>query len=135
MQQFDHKNITNTLQLLGSHLGFEAVIEKRIAAGARADVMWIEILNKKRRVKHVFEVQVGGNTDSLLLNLIKAAEDPTVDKVVAVSDLAQLEKIKSEASCISILKGKLEYWDYQQMYEVFEKQEFVYNALAQLGLA
>jgi uncharacterized protein with NAD-binding domain and iron-sulfur cluster len=47
-------------------------------------------------VTYVFEVQKSGSIDSLILNLQRARANPTVQKVVAVSDPHQLEQIQRE---------------------------------------
>jgi hypothetical protein len=43
-------------------------------------------------------VQTKGGIDSLILNLIRSLNNPAVQGVVAVSDLAQIERIKKEAA-------------------------------------
>jgi hypothetical protein len=60
--------------------------------------------------------------------------NPAVQGVVAVSDAAQLEKIKAEAAGITNLKDKLKYWDDTDVLEVHEALESVNEAINSLGL-
>ncbi|MCX7974129.1 MAG: hypothetical protein N3B16_06450 [Candidatus Aminicenantes bacterium] len=57
-------------------------------------------------VTYVFEVNKKGAIDSLLLNLQKATSNPTVQKVIAVSDIDQIEKINNEAAGYQRILGK-----------------------------
>ena len=86
------------------------------------------------RVIYAFEVQTKGSIDSLILNLRKCLNNPAVQAVVAVSDLAQLDKIKREAEGITELTPKLRFWDYAQVLEVHESLESVYDAINSLDL-
>ena len=86
------------------------------------------------RVIYVFEVQTRGSTDSLLINLQRTLNNPAVQGIVAVSDSAQLEKIKAEAASIPGLKDKLRCWNYVQVLDVHESLESVTEAITSLGL-
>ncbi len=88
--------------------------------------IWVEFF--------LFEVQTKGSLDSLILNLIKALNNPAVQGVVAVSDPKQLEKVKAEIVGVSNLKDKLKYWDYIQVLEVHEALESVNEVINSLGL-
>ncbi|MEM3905885.1 MAG: hypothetical protein QXZ17_03310, partial [Nitrososphaerota archaeon] len=52
-------------------------------------------------VSYVFEVQRGGSIDSLLLNLQRAKNNPTVQKLVVVANARDLKRIKEEAESLS----------------------------------
>ena len=94
--KFDHKEICEHLRDIGLHLGFDADTEKTVGHGAKADVLWRAEIGNLGVVTYVFEVQSVGSIDSLILNLQKAKANPTVQKVVAVSDQKQLDKIQKE---------------------------------------
>jgi hypothetical protein len=92
----NHDEVCETLAAIGAMLGFDVRTEVTIAAGARVDVVWSSRIGNLGTVTYVFEVQSAGSTDSLILNLQKAKSNPTVQKVVAVSDDVQLGKIQNE---------------------------------------
>ena len=98
---FDHDEIVEKLVELGNGLGFEAEGEKLIAKGARVDVVWRARIANLGVVSYVFEVHKGGSIDSLILNLQRAKNDPTVQKLVVVANTKDLKRIKEEVSSLS----------------------------------
>jgi hypothetical protein len=86
------------------------------------------------RVIYAFEVQTKGSIDGLILNLRKSLNNPAVQAVVAVSDEAQIKKIKAEAETMTELYSKLKFWDYVQVLKVHESLEFVNDSINSLGL-
>jgi tRNA(Phe) wybutosine-synthesizing methylase Tyw3 len=86
------------------------------------------------RVVYVFEVQTKGSIDSLILNLLKAVNNPAVQAVIAVSDAGQIEKIRKHAAGVQGLKDRLKYWDYQRVLEVHDALESVNAEINSLGL-
>jgi len=98
---FDHDEVVAKLVELGNGLGFEAEEEKLIAKGARVDVVWRARIANLGVVSYVFEVHRGGNVDSLILNLQRAKNDPTVQKLVVVANKSDLRKIEGEVSSLS----------------------------------
>lgn len=98
---FDHDEIVEKLVELGSGLGFEASSEVQIARGARVDVLWQAKIANLGMVSYVFEVQRGGSIDSLILNLQRAKNNPTVQKLVVVANTKDLKKIKDEVESLS----------------------------------
>lgn len=131
---FIHDEVRDKIAEIGGWLGFQASTEKKVADGAVVDTIWEATIGNMGRVIYVFEVQTKGAIDSLVLNLLKAQNNPAVQGVVAVSDNAQLEKIKSEVAAIPSLKDKLKYWNYAQVLEVHEALESVNEAINGLGL-
>jgi hypothetical protein len=85
------------------------------------------------RVLYVYEVQTKGSIDSLILNLLKAKNNPAVQGAVAVSDKEQIEKIKKHSATIKGLED-LKYWDYEEVIQVHESLEFVNASINQLKL-
>jgi hypothetical protein len=98
---FDHDEIVEKLVELGNGLGFEAESEKLIARGARVDVVWRARIANLGIVSYVFEVHRGGSIDSLILNLQRAKNDPTVQKLVVVANTRELKRIGEEISSLS----------------------------------
>jgi len=131
---FIHNEVRDKLREIGQWLGLKAAIEVKVAAGAKVDTTWEATIGNMGRVIYAFEVQTKGSLDSLLMNLLKSMNNPAVQGVVAVSDAAQIEKIKLEAAGVPALKTKLKYWDYQQVLEVHEALESVNDAINALGL-
>jgi hypothetical protein len=131
---FIHDEVRDKIAEIGKWLGFQTDTEKKIAGGAVVDAIWEATIGNMGRVIYVFEVQTKGSLDSLILNLLKSLSNPAVQGVVAVSDTAQLEKIKSEVATVSHLKDKLKYWNYSQALEVHEALESVNEAINSLGL-
>ncbi len=96
-KQFDHDEIGDHLRDIGIWLGFEADVRQKVSHGAEVDVLWRAQIGNLGVVTYIFEVQKIGSIDSLILNLQKARANPTVQKVIAVSDGQQLERIRKEA--------------------------------------
>ena len=96
--KFVHNEVRDTIRDIGEWLGFKAEIEKKVADGSVVDTVWESKIGNMGRVMYVFEVQTKGSIDSLILNLLKARNNPAVQGVVAVSDRIQLERIK-KACC------------------------------------
>lgn len=95
-EEFDHDEIVDMLKNIGTWLGFDTDSDRQIAHGAKVDVIWRTKIGNLGVINYVFEVQKRGSIDSLILNLQKATKNKTVQKVVAVSDEKQLDKIRKE---------------------------------------
>jgi len=93
---FDHDEIGEHLRDIGIWLGFQADTRQKVSHGAEVDVLWRAQIGNLGVVTYVFEIQKSGSIDSLVLNLQRARANPTVQKVVAVSDGQQLERIRRE---------------------------------------
>jgi hypothetical protein len=52
-------------------------------------------------VSYVFEVQRGGSIDSLILNLQRARNNPTVQKLVVVANTKDLKRTMDEVESLS----------------------------------
>lgn len=131
---FVHNDVRDRIRDIGSFLGFKAEIEKKIADGAVVDAIWEVSVGNMGRITYVFEVQTSGSIDSLLLNLMKAKNNPSVQGIVAVSDAKQLEKIKKEASGLKAIRDELKFWDYNDVLKVFEALSNAYESINSLGL-
>jgi len=132
---FDHNEIRDFVRDIGIWLGFEAETEKLIGHGARVDVIWRAKIANLGVVTYVFEVHNRGSIDSLILNLQKATKNPTVQKVIAVSNRKQLEKIKMEAEGLSedFIRA-LSFWDVYNVEETHERLSEVIKSIEKLEL-
>jgi len=131
---FIHDEIRDKLADIGAWLGLSSRTEVKVADGSKVDAVWEQTIGNMGRVIYVFEVQTKGSIDSLILNLLKSMNNPAVQGVVAVSDAAQLEKIKKHASGVAGLRENLKYWDYKEVLQVHEALEAVNESINSLGL-
>jgi hypothetical protein len=132
--EFIHNEVRDKLADIGQWLGFNSRTEIKVAEGSKVDTIWEATIGNMGRVIYVFEVQTKGSIDSLILNLLKALNNPAVQGVVAVSDVAQIERIRNHAAGVRGLRENLKYWDYEQVLEVHEALESVNEAINSLGL-
>jgi len=78
---------------------------------------------------------MSGSIDSLLLNLQKAKNSPTVQKVIAVSDQEQLEKIKHETEGLpEDFRRSIAFWQVSDVQQVEDSLQKVIEAINSLGL-
>ena len=94
----DHKEIIEYLKQIGDALGFEIHTDQEytlVAPGAIVDIIWEMRIGNMGIIKYSFEVQSKGSIKSLISNLTSSMNDPTVKKVVAVSDTKQLDQIRN----------------------------------------
>ena len=93
----NHEQVIEYLREIGDALGFETHTEQEytlVAPGAIVDMIWEARIGSMGAIKYSFEVQSKGSIKSLINNLIQSMNDPSVKKVVAVSDQKQLEQIR-----------------------------------------
>lgn len=132
--EFIHDEVRDKLADIGVWLGLTSRTEVKVSDGSRVDTVWEQTIGNMGRVIYVFEVQTKGSIDSLILNLLKSINNPAVQGVVAVSDAAQLEKIRKHAAGVGGLRDKLKYWDYKEVLEVHEALEGVNESINSIGL-
>ncbi|HPD57891.1 MAG TPA: hypothetical protein PKW17_11670 [Smithellaceae bacterium] len=131
---FIHDEIRDKLSDIGTWLGFTCSIEKKVADGSKVDTVWESTVGNMGKIIYVFEVQTKGSIDSLIVNLLKALNNPAVQGVVAVSESSQLEKIRKHAQQVPNLNSRIKYWDYKKVLEVHEALEMVNESINSLGL-
>jgi hypothetical protein len=132
--EFLHNDIRDKVAEIGEFLNFETKTEVKIAAGAVVDAAWESRIGNLGRVIYVFEVQTKGSIDGLILNLLKSLNNPAVQGIVAVSDLAQIEQIKKEVASVRTLHDKLRFWDYQDVLRVHEALVIANESINKLDL-
>lgn len=130
---FIHNDIRDKVAEIGRFLGFRAEIEKKVADGAVVDAIWEVTIGNMGRVIYIFEVQTAGSLDSLILNLLRAKNNKAVQGIVAVTDKAQMEKIKKEVGSLSIAE-EIRFWDYEEVLRIHESLQFVNESINKLDL-
>ena len=131
--EFIHNDVRDKIADIGSWLGFQADVEKKVAAGAVVDAVWEVTIGNMGRVIYVFEVQTSGSIDSLILNLMKAKSNKAVQGIIAVTDRRQIEKIKREIAALPIC-NEVKFWDYTEVLKVHESLSYVNESINRLGL-
>ncbi len=132
---FDHNEIRDLLADIGISLGFAVDTEVRIAHGAQVDVVWRARIANLGLVTYVFEVHRAGSIDSLILNLQKARSASSVQKVVAVSDQAQLDTIRKECEGLpEEFRRVLRLWEVSDVLETGEHLQRVMTSISNLDL-
>lgn len=134
-EEFDHDELIEKLVTIGTGLGFTAESEYAVAPGARVDVIWSASIANLGVVKYVFEVQKSGSIDSLLLNLQRAQNNPSVQKLVVVGSEDTLTKVRREASALrEDFRKSLAYMDAQDVLKAAKLQEELGHILNRLEL-
>jgi hypothetical protein len=104
---FDHDELIDQIYEIGQWLGFEVHKEKLVAPGAKVDVIWQAKISTLGVVTYVFEVQRRGSIDSLILNLQKAQNNPSVQKLIIVALPGEIQKISNEVKALPEVFRKL----------------------------
>ncbi len=134
-KEFDHDEIKEFVRDIGNWLGFEVDVEKQIAPGARVDCIWMAKIANLGAVTYVFEVHKNGSIDSLILNLQKALNNPTVQKIIAVSDSKRIEKIKNEVRGLpENFRKVLTFWEVSDVIKTHERLAEVIKSISELEL-
>jgi hypothetical protein len=130
-EDFDHNEVRDLLADIGASLGFDSNTEVRIAHGAQVDVVWRARIANLGLVTYIFEVHRAGSLDSLILNLQKARSASSVQKVIAVSDEAQLDQIRRECQGLpEEFRRALRFWEVN---DVLATGEHLQKVMASIG--
>jgi len=101
LTDFDHDDMIEQIIAIGQWLGFEVHQEKSIAPGAKVDAVWQARIANLGVVTYIFEVQRRGSYDSLILNLHRAQNNPSVQRLVVVALPDEIAKIRREIETLS----------------------------------
>ena len=133
--EFDHDEMRDKIFDIGNYLGFEAEKETNIAKGSRVDGIWRAKIANLGVVTYVFEVHKKGSIDSLIMNLQKAQNNPTVQKLVVVSDENHIKKISEEVEALrEDFRKALAYLDVKDVEEMYDALDGVGKILSKLEL-
>ncbi len=118
-----HNEIIDYIKSIGSLLGYNSNLKGNIKdSGKIADAIWEFNVGNIGKIKYVFEVQDSGSIDSLIVSLMNASQDISVQAVVAVSDKVQIEKIKQHCNNINgSFNGKLKFWDINEVERAYSE--------------
>lgn len=108
-----HDEIVEDIKNIGIMLGYNTSNSGRITnSGKIPDAVWEFNVGNIGQIKYVFEVQDNGHIDSLIVSLMNASQDISVQAVIAISDDKQIEKIKLHCKNIEDrFNGKLKFWN------------------------
>jgi hypothetical protein len=116
-----HNEIIEYIKNIGTLLGYNTDIKGKVKdSGKIADAIWEFNVGNIGKIKYIFEVQDKGSIDSLIVSLMNASQDISVQAVVAVSDKEQINKIKQH--CNNIYGGfnrKLKFWDIEEVSKAY----------------
>lgn len=130
---FDHDEVIDQLVAVGNWLGFQAEKEKTVARGARVDAIWQASIANLGVVTYVFEVQRRGSVDSLILNLQRAQNNPSVQRLIVVAnphDIAAIEReIESLPESFRKTVGYMEAAEAMRAAELLEELSEIINKL------
>ncbi|MEW6029545.1 MAG: hypothetical protein ACOYZ8_09835 [Chloroflexota bacterium] len=97
---FDHDEVIEQLVAIGEWMGFQAKKEQPIAKGAKVDALWQAQIANLGKVTYVFEVQRRGSLDSLILNLQRAQNNPSVQRLIIVANAKDLSRVRQEIEAL-----------------------------------
>lgn len=94
ISDFDHDGVIDQLLELGDGLGFEVEKEFAVLPGCRIDAIWRSRVANLGTITYAFEVHRRGSRDSAILNLQRIRRDPSIRRVVVVSNSTEIAKFK-----------------------------------------
>jgi len=118
-----HNEIIDYIKNIGNLLGYNTDLKGNIQeSGKIADAVWEFNVGNIGKIKYVFEVQDNGSIDSLIVSLMNASQDISVQAVVAVSDEKQIDKIKQHCNSIEgSFNGKLKFWNISEIERAYSE--------------
>jgi hypothetical protein len=100
LADFDHDEVIEQLVAIGEWMGFQSRKEQLIARGAKVDALWQAQIANLGKVTYVFEVQRRGSLDSLILNLQRAQNNPSVQRLIIVANAKDLSRVRQEIEAL-----------------------------------
>lgn len=118
-----HNEIVDYIKNIGTLLGYNTNLKGNIKDSSKiADAVWEFNVGNLGKIKYVFEVQDSGSIDSLIVSLMNASQDISVQAVVAVSDEEQINKIKKHCNNIKDnFNGKLKFWNINEIEKAYSE--------------
>lgn len=117
-----HNEIIDDIKEIGNFLGYNTNVKGNVGkSGKIADAVWEFTVGNIGKIKYVFEVQDSGSIDSLIVSLMNASQDISVQAVIAVSDKEQIEKIRQHCRRIEDkFNGKIKYWNIDEVKQAYD---------------
>ena len=131
-----HNEIIDEIKEIGNLLGYNTNVKGNVGkSGKIADAIWEFNVGNIGKIKYVFEVQDSGSKDSLIVSLMNASQDISVQAVIAVSDKEQLDKIKQHCKMFEDkFNGKLKYWNIDEVKQAYDElstaMQIINNAIS-----
>lgn len=130
-----HDELCDKIAEIGSWLGFDVESEKLVASGAKIDIIWRAKIANLGAVSYAFEVQDRGSIDSLIVNLQRAQINPTVQKLIVISDEEQILKIQEEIKTMpESFRKACTFWESLDVDKTHQSLEQVSSSIAKLDL-
>jgi hypothetical protein len=101
IEDFEHDAVIDQVLELGDGLGFEVDKEFTVMRGCRIDAIWRSRVANLGTIAYAFEIHRRGSRDSAILNLQRVKRDPSIQKVVLVSNKEELDRFKGEIASLS----------------------------------
>jgi hypothetical protein len=132
---FNHDDVVDQLLELGDGLGFEVAKEVNILPGCRIDAVWRSRIANLGMIAYAFEVHRRGSRDSAILNLQRAASDPTIQKVIIVARPDDLAVFRREiATLYESFRQAVGYFEVGELTRAIEHLQALKDILNALGL-
>lgn len=135
IEEFDHNIAVDDVFVLGDGLGFEVAKEVNVAPGCRVDVIWKSRVANLGVISYAFEVHKGGSMDSAILNLQKVLQkDPSIQKVVLVSNTENLDKFREQIGALyESFREKVGYFGISKLNNALDNLKSLKENLSSLG--
>jgi len=137
-EDLEHDEVVARLLEVGYLLGLDvsdSYEDRYVAKGAVVDAVWKLRIGTLGEIRYVFEVQLGGSVDSLLLNLIKSVRNTAVRTLIIVTTIDQLQKIVSEADELpEDIKRRLRFITTDELNKAYENLKRISEFREKLGL-
>ena len=134
-EDIPHNELITQVLELGDGLGFEVQKEYALAKGCRIDAIWRTRVANLGTIAYAFEVHKKGSRDSAILNLQRVGRDPSIQKVVVVSTMDELEAFKDEIATLDQrFANSVGYFDVSDLQRALAHLQQLKDILNSLGL-
>ncbi|OPL10279.1 MAG: hypothetical protein AVO34_11350 [Firmicutes bacterium ML8_F2] len=136
IKDFEHDVVVEQVLELGDGLGFEVEKEVNVARGCRIDALWRSRIANLGVISYAFEVHRRGSRDSAILNLQKIIkQDPSIQKVILVSSVEELEAFRLEISFLGEdFRNAVGYFHVEDLQHTLSHLELLKSILKNVGL-
>ena len=135
IEEFEHDNVIEQVLKLGDGLGFEVQKEFSVTHGCKIDAIWRSRIANLGTIAYAFEVHHKGSRDSAILNLQRVRRDPSIQKVIIVSNEKEIDKFREEISSLDEdFRNSVVYFRVGDLQIALDNVESLKNILNKLGL-
>lgn len=119
-------------------MGFDVsdeIEDTNISKGAVVDAVWKLRIGNFGEIRYVFKLQLKGNIDPLILNLMWAGRNPAVRGLAVVTDARQIKQITKEIEGLpEDFKSRLRFLTIDDLNKVYENLTALSAFRNKLGL-